>query len=69
LHTEPNLHRRISFVFFGQTAQQNIIAGRDHGHGTQSTFRVVNAGHTNLLSKKSDAHDRAIANLSKTQTL
>ena len=47
------------------TTQQNVIAGRNHGHGTQSTFGVVNAGHTNFLSKKSDAHDRLIANLSE----
>src|SRR5438105_4847247 len=65
LHAEPDLHRRITFVLISQTAQQNVIARRDHGHRTQSALRVVNAGHTNFLSKKSDAHDGAIADLSE----
>ena len=50
LRSEPDLHRRITFVVVGQTAQQNIIASRDHSHRTQSTFGVVNAGHTDFLS-------------------
>src|SRR5436190_21434418 len=50
LHPEPDLHRRITLILFGQTAQQDIIAGSDHGHRTQSTLLVVQAGHTNLLS-------------------
>src|SRR5262249_46186146 len=61
LYAESNLHRRIAFVFYSQTAQQNVIASRYHRHRMQATSGVVNAGHTNFLSKKSDAHDRAIA--------
>src|ERR1043166_2351912 len=51
LRTKSNLHRRISFALFGQPPQQNVIASRDHGHGTQSTSGVVNAGHTDFLSE------------------
>src|SRR5207302_11506038 len=69
LHAKSNLHGRITFVFCGQPAQQNVIAGCYHGHRTQSTFGVVNAGHTDFLSKKSDAHDRAIANVSEAPPL
>src|SRR5438132_13317127 len=69
LRTKSNLHRRITFVFFGQPAQQNVIAGCYHGHRTQSTSGVVNAGHTDFLSKKSDAHDRVIANVSEAPPL
>src|SRR5215472_4653914 len=65
LRAEPDLHRRITLVLVSQPAQQNIIASRDHGHRTQSALRVVNAGHTNFLSKKSDVHDGAIADLSE----
>src|SRR5213075_271033 len=69
LHPEPDLHRRITLILFGQTAQQDIIAGSDHGHRTQSTLLVVQAGHTNLLSYKSDAHDHSIANISEAPPL
>src|SRR4029077_16107354 len=34
LCAEPDLYCKIAFVLFGQTAQQNIIAGRDHSHWT-----------------------------------
>src|SRR4029077_3371572 len=69
LHTEPDLQGGVALVFSGQTTQQNVIASSDHGHGAQSTLCVVNAGHTNFLSKKSDAHDRAIANVSEAPPL
>src|SRR5882762_9039861 len=69
LCSEADLHGGIALVFFGQTTQQNVIAGSDHGHGAQSTLGVVNAGHTNFLSKKSDDHDRAIANVSEAPLL
>src|SRR5262249_54840615 len=65
LLAKTNLHARITFGFFCQTAQQYIIPCRDDGHRTQSALGVVNAGHTNFLSKKSNAHDRAIANVSE----
>src|ERR1700751_4335649 len=54
LRTKPNLHRRIAFVFLRQSPEQNIIASRYHGHRTQSTFGVVNAGHNDFSSKKSE---------------
>ena len=50
LRVEADLHRRITVVLLGQTAQQNVIAGRDHGHRTQPAFGVVNAGHADFLS-------------------
>src|SRR5204863_1786772 len=48
LRVKPNLARGIAVVFDGYPAHQDVIARPNHGHGTEPTIGVVNAGHANL---------------------
>src|SRR2546423_860946 len=50
LRIEPDFYCRITVILRRHPANQNVIAGRDHGHRTHPTIRVVNAGHADLLS-------------------
>ena len=50
LRAEADFDRGVPVVLHRYPAKEHVIAGRDHGHRTHPTIRVVNAGHADFLS-------------------